>query len=99
MLNTRVLINRASSWLSMIGDVVSYSVRYKPGQIRLAFYLYRKVPENFVKWDLTVEQFAALSHDTFNKWMAGFIRPIMEKEYAHRGIPQLIENLKPEDLK
>lgn len=99
MLGMRVLIDRAGQWLEMIGDVRSYSVRYKSGQIRLAFYLYRKVPENFVVWDLTVEQFAALSHDTFNKRMAGFIRPIMEKEYAHRGISRLIENLKSEDLK
>lgn len=93
------LVEQAREWLSMIGDVRSYSVRYKPGWIRMDFYLYRKVPENRVIWDCTVEQFTEFDRDAFNKCMARLIEPIMEKEYAHRGIRQLIENLKPEDLK
>lgn len=91
------LIVQAREWLSMIGDVRSYSVRYKPGMIRMDFYLYRKVPENRVIWDCTVEQFAAFDHDTFDRCMAGFIQPIMEKEFVHRCIPQLIKNLKQEN--
>lgn len=93
------LIAQACEWLSMVGDIRSYHVWSKPGWIRMDFYLYRKVPENRVVWDCTVEQFAAFDHDTFMQILNKFIEPIMKKEYTYRGIPQLIENLKPEDLK
>lgn len=92
MLNTKALIDRASRWLSMIGDIESYSVRCKGGMIRLAFYLYRKVPENFVTWDFTVQQFAEFSHDDFNRHIMKFITPICKKELEYRNWPQVLEN-------
>lgn len=83
------LLFRASDWLSSVGDIVSYNVRYKPGIIRMDFYLYRKVQQNRVLWDCTVEQFAEFDRDTFMKCLAGFIEPIMEKEFVSRILPKL----------
>ena len=83
------LLLRASNWLSSVGDIVSYNVQYKPGIIRMGFYLYRKVQQNRVLWDCTVEQFAEFNRDTFMKCLNGFITPIAEKEFVSRILPKL----------
>lgn len=85
------LLFRASDWLSSVGDVVSYNVQYKSDIIRMDFYLCRKIQQNRVLWDCTVEQFAEFDRDTFMRCLAGFITPIMEKEYVERILPKLIK--------